>query len=500
MHNLIKVLCFGNANTTKRKGLVVVKKYDLIVIGGGSGGLTVAAGAASLGAKVALIEKEKEPGGDCLHYGCVPSKALIEAAKEVYTAKKAALEFGMTLTGDASLAIAKKRIKAAIAHIQVHDSREHFREIGIDVYDGFGTFKDDHHVAIIGTNEVLYGKRIVIATGSRPIIPPIEGLKEIEVLTNETIFELEEVPRRLLVIGAGPIGLELSQALARFGSEVIVVDQAKEIFTKEDSKIVPFVKKSLEEELTFRLGAGVTNISLTESGRKKVTLSIDGQEEQFEVNEILVSAGRRPNTEKLGLEEIGVKVEKGSIVVSPTLQTSVSHIYAIGDVNGMFPFTHAAGMEGKVVVANAVFGLKKKVSYDSVPWVTFTDPEVFHLGLTEQEAKEMYGDNVTVYEVTMADVDRFVADRKLNGLAKVVTNKKGKILGAHAVGPGAGEWMQEIVYVKQHGHKISNLSNVIHPYPIRGAILQRLADQYWRRKLFGGWIPKVTKKYIQWFR
>ena len=477
-----------------------MKKYDLIVIGGGAGGLTVAAGGASLGAKVALIEKEKEPGGDCLHFGCIPSKALIEAAKEVHTAKNAAAEFGMSLSGASSLKVAKERVKAAINHIQGHDGADRFREMGVDVYQGVGSFKDSHHVEITGQNEVIFGKRIVIATGSRPFIPPIEGIEQVEVLTNETIFEIEEAPKRLLVIGAGPIGLELAQAMARFGSEVFVVDQVYEIFGKEDEKIVPFVKKALEKELDFRLGAQVLKVTVTEIKTKIVTIYVNEQEEEIEVDEILVAAGRKANIEKLGLETIGVKVDKGHIVVSPTLQTSIGHIYAVGDVTGKFQFTHAAGMEGKIVVANAVFGLKKKVNYDHVPLVTFTDPEVFHLGLTEQEARKKLGDEAIIYEVTTDDVDRFVADRKLEGIAKVITDKKGKILGAHAVGPGAGDWMQEIVYAKQHDHKISNLSNVIHPYPIRSAILQRIADQYWRNKLFGGWVPKVAKKYIQWLR
>lgn len=477
-----------------------MKKYDLVVIGGGAGGLTVAAGAASLGARVALVEKEKQLGGDCLHFGCVPSKALIEAAKEVYTAKKAATEFGMTLNGDGLLSTAKKRVKAAISHIQEHDSNERFEELGVDIYKGYGAFRDTHHVEIMDTNEVVYGKRIVIATGSRPIIPPIKGINNIEVLTNETIFDLEVTPNRLLVIGAGPIGLELAQAMSRFGSQVTVVDNATEIFGKEDEKIVPFVKEALEKEITFQLGAVVKSIETTDFGKKRVLLIKNEQEIEIEVEEILVAAGRKPNIDKLNLEEIGVNVENGRIPVSATLQTSIPHIFAVGDVIGTYPFTHAAGMEGKIVVANAVFGLKKKVNYDNVPWVTFTDPEVFHLGLTEEEANEQFGENSVVYETKTDDVDRFVADRKLEGIAKIITDKKGKILGAHAVGPGAGDWMQEIVYLKQHNHKISYLSNVIHSYPVRSAILQRLADQYWRKKLFGGWIPKITKKYIQWSR
>lgn len=483
-----------------------MKSYDLIVIGGGAGGLTAAAGAASMGANVALIEKEEQPGGDCLHYGCIPSKALIESAKMVYTAKKAAEEFGFFINGKADLSVAKKRVMSAIAEIQKHDDADRFREMGVDVYHGYGRFKDAHHVQIDsgkerkGTEEVIRGKRIVIATGSSPRIPPIEGIETVTYLTNETIFELDEAPNRLVVIGAGPIGLELAQSLARFGSKVTVIEFASDIFVKEDPELVPYVKKALEKEISFKFNMRVEKVEENSAGEKVVTIdSIEGTE-TIVSDAILIAAGRKPNIDNLGLELIVVNVERGNIVVSETLQTSVPHIYAVGDVTGAFPFTHAAGLEGKTVIANAVFGLKKKVNYDHVPWVTYTDPEVFHLGLTETEAKEKFGNRIQVYRVTSDDVDRFVADRELNGFLKVVTDKNGKILGAHAVGKGAGDWMQEIVLAKQKGIKIGDISNVIHPYPTHGAILQRAADQYWRKKLFQGWIPKLSKKYIQWFR
>ena len=236
------------------------------------------------------------------------------------------------------------------------------------------------------------------------------------------------------------------------------------------------------------------------NNEKIVTVEKNGELEEIVVDEIFLSTGRKPNTDKLGLEELGIQLEKGHITVNDYLQTSISHIYAVGDTNGQFPFTHAAGMEGKTVVRNAVFGIKGKVNYDHVPWVTYTDPEVFHLGLTEIEAKETYGENVEVFKTTVKEVDRFVADHDHTGMVKIITNKKGVILGAHAVGKNAGDWMQEVVFAKTHGHKIGDISNVIHPYPTHGAIVQQTADQYWRKKLFSGRIPTITKKYIKWFR
>jgi pyruvate/2-oxoglutarate dehydrogenase complex dihydrolipoamide dehydrogenase (E3) component len=472
--------------------------YDLIVIGGGAGGLTVAAGAAFLGAKVALVEKEEQPGGDCLHYGCVPSKALIQAAKMVYTSRVAAKEFGYKLEGEANFEIARERIQQAIATIQIHDDADRFRQLGVDVYHSFGRFKDSKSV-ILDTGEVLKGKRFVIATGSSPMIPPIEGMEHVHYLTNESIFKLEKAPKRLGVIGAGPIGLELAQAMARFGSQVTVLEAGPNIFAREDAEIIPLIREELEKELTLLLQTKVIKLQSTSTGIT-IIISRDGEEQHLEVDELLIATGRKPNIHGLGLEEVGVQVERGHIVVKETLQTTTPAIYAVGDVNGQYPFTHAAGAEGKVVLANALFGLRRKMSYASLPWITYTDPEVFHLGLTEQEAREQIGDSIKVYTVSTGEVDRFIADRDVKGLVKVITNKKGVILGAHAVGKSAGDWMQEIVFAKQHGHKLGDISSVIHPYPTHGAILQQTADQYWRKKLFDGWIPKLTKKYIQWFR
>ncbi|MFD2673263.1 dihydrolipoyl dehydrogenase family protein [Marinicrinis sediminis] len=477
-----------------------MKQYDLIVLGGGAGGLTVAAGAASMGAKVALIEKNAQPGGDCLHYGCVPSKALIHAAKKVHQARLSAEAFDLEVTGEADLLQALKRVKAAIAHIQKHDDADRFRDMGVDVYIGRGSFQDDHHLMIEG-GETIYGKRIVISTGSRPVIPPIEGLKETGYITNETIFDLTYKPKRLFVIGAGVIGLELAQAMARFGIEVTVAEASSQLLGKEDEELVPFIQSALEKELKIMLNTKVQKVGKKENGDKMILVEQDGETKEILVDDILVATGRKPNTDRIGLDHTGVKTtDSGHIQVKPTLQTDRSHIYAIGDVLQAFPFTHAAGMEGKVVVSNAVFGLRRKVDYTHVPWVIYTDPEVFHLGLTEKEAREQIGSDIQVYKVTLDEVDRFIADHETEGLVKVITDKKGKIVGAHAVGKEAGDWMQEIVFAKHHGHKIGDISHVIHPYPTHGAAVQRASDQYWRNKLFSGAIPKLMKRYIRWFR
>ncbi|WP_044732143.1 dihydrolipoyl dehydrogenase family protein [Geobacillus kaustophilus] len=475
-----------------------MKQYDLIVIGGGAGGLTVAAGAASLGARVALIEKETHLGGDCLHFGCVPSKALIKVASEIYEAKKVR-EWGMNIEGNINLNQVTQRIKAAIMHIQHHDDIDRFKKLGVDVYIGKGKLRSAHHVWI-NDEETIFGKRIVISTGSRPFVPQIDGLEKVNYLTNETIFNIDFVPKKLLVIGGGPIGIELAQAMARLGSEVIVIERSNEILQQEDEEIVQLVKKQLMRELTIYTNASIQKIIATENNKKIAVIHTQDREIEMEVTDILIASGRVPNTDTIDLDRAGVQYDnKGHIIVNEYLQTNVPTIYAIGDVNGKFPFTHVAGMEGKLVVQNAVLGLKRKINYSNVPWVTFTHPEIFHIGLTEQQARQQH-DHIHIFKTPLSTVDRFVADFQTEGMVKIITDKKGYIIGAHAVGQNAGDWMQEVVFAKQFGKKIGQLSHVIHPYPTHVAAVQHTADLYWREKLFRGWIPKLVKQYIRLFR
>ena len=474
-----------------------MNKYDVIVIGGGAGGLTVASGASSLGAKVALVEKEKHLGGDCLHVGCVPSKAFIQAAKDIYSARVNATTLGLEVTGEVSLKEVNKRVQQSIATIQEHDSDERFTSMGIDLYKGLGGFTSDHTVEINGTE--IYGKRIVIATGSRPFITAIEGLKEAGYWTNEDIFHQEVLPKELLVIGGGPIGLELSQAMARLGSKVTVVERNEALLSKEDRAVQKAALELLERELTIWFNSDVKGVQL-KNGKKVVSIEKNGKLTQLAVDEILVAVGRRPNSDQLQLDKAEVQQnEKGFIPTNEKLQTNISHIYAIGDINGNFPFTHVAGEEGKTVVQNAVLGIPKKMNYDQIPWIIYTDPEIFHIGLTEKEAKEQMS-NFSVYEVPLGEVDRFVADHESKGIIKILTDTKGKIIGAHGIGKGVGDWMQTVIFAMKQGHKIGDLSQMMYPYPNHAAAIQRTADLYWREKLFKGIIPKLTKKYIQWFR
>lgn len=474
-----------------------MKKYDLIVIGGGAGGLTAAAGAASLGAKVALIEKEKQPGGDCLHYGCVPSKALIETSRIIYEARKAN-DLGLTINGKIDMKQVKQRTKKAIATIQKHDDADRFRQLGVDVYVGKGSFRTRYDVEINGET-VIHGKRILISTGSRPLIPPIKGLKEAGFLTNETIFDLEYLPEDLLVVGGGPIGLEMAQALSRLGSNVVVVERSSDVLIREDYEVRELARKLLEKELTIYTNSSVEEVQV-KNNKKVVKITKEEEVIEIPVDEIVVAVGRVPNSDSLALQNANVQVNKnGYILVNEQLQTNIPSIYAIGDVVGKMPFTHVAGMEGKFIIQNAVLGLKRKVNYENVPWNTYLSPEIFHLGLTEEEAKGTDLE-INVYKLDLNDVDRFVTDHEADGFVKMITNKKGYILGAHAVGNGAGDWMQEVVFAKQFKKKIGDLSQVIHPYPNHAAAVQRTADLYWRDTLFSGWIPKLLKKYIQWCR
>ncbi|NBI27660.1 dihydrolipoyl dehydrogenase family protein [Chengkuizengella marina] len=473
-----------------------MKQYDLIVIGGGAGGLTAAAGGANFGAKVALIDKGSL-GGDCLWTGCVPTKSLIQSAKILHTAKKANI-FDLEVHGYPNFKVAKERLNQSIATIQKHDDDQRFIDMGIDVYHGGASFKNANEIRIDGQTTIR-GKRIVIATGSRPMIPPIEGIKETGFLTNETALQLEKQPKSLIVVGGGPIGLEFAQSFSRFGTKVTVVEMGTSILGKEDSELVPYVIGSLKKDgVEFITGAKVLKAENMDSG-KQVIIEQNNQQKTLLFEEILLASGRVPNTDKLELENAGIRSNRGFITVNQKLQTNVPHIYAIGDVNGYYPFTHKAGYEGKLVVSNAVFGLKRNANYSNLPWVTYTDPELFHLGLTEEEATNK-GKEIKVYKTPLDDVDRFVSDHETNGLIKIITDKKGMILGAHAVGPGAGDFMQEVVFAKQYGHKIGSISNVIHAYPTHVGGVQRTADLYWREKLVSSSITNILKKYVKWFR
>lgn len=473
-----------------------MKKYDLVVIGGGAGGLTVAAGSAMLGAKVALIEKDRL-GGDCLWYGCVPSKAFIEGSKISHYARKG-MELGLNISGQADIQKVLNRVNRSIEKIEEHDSKERFEELGVDVYMGKGSFKNRNEV-LIDNETTIYGKRIVISTGSSPMIPKDFIESGINYYTNETIFKIEDKPKTLLIVGCGPIGLEIAQSFNRLGTEVHIIQRGSQILKKEDKDIADEIFNILTSEgLNIHTETTIKEI-IEEGPIIRVKLVRRGINIDLSLDTVLVATGRKNNIDSLNLSNAGVKANKKFIPVNQFLQTNIKNIYAIGDVNGNYPFTHVAGYEGKIVVSNALLGLRRKADYSNVPWVTYTDPEIFHLGLTERDALEKFGNSINIHKLDLDEVDRFVTDRDEKGFIKLITNKKGYILGAHAIGKGAGDWMQTVIFAKTFKHKIGDLSIPIYPYPTHTEALNKVSGLYWKEKL-KGLSSKLIERYIRWFR
>ncbi|PSL42607.1 pyruvate/2-oxoglutarate dehydrogenase complex dihydrolipoamide dehydrogenase (E3) component [Salsuginibacillus halophilus] len=480
----------------------MAKRYDVVIIGGGSGGLTVASGAASFGQKVALINESRNLGGDCLHYGCVPSKALIQAAKEVKQAEKAAGEFGLTLGGKADFNQAKARIQAAKKEIQKHDDPARFESAGVDVFEGTASFIDQHKINVKHqrSNTVLKGKKIVIATGSSPKVPEIEGLAQVPYITNEDVYTLSEVPARVAVAGGGPVGVELAQALARFGARVDVIHAGAHLFETEDETIAFKAEHKLAEEMNITPNYRLTKAAPAGSAYRFTAEHVETKsQKEITADVLFVAAGRKPNTDKLNIEAAGINCHQdGTIKVDQTMRTSREHIFAVGDAAGAPMFTHAAGIEGQTVVANLAFDLKQKIDPNGIPWTFFTDPGIFHLGMTEAEAVAAYGEEVVnVYEQHGGEVDRFIAEHKPDAYAKIITDRKNRIIGAHAVGEDPGDWMQELVYLYQKNEPLKSLSSSIYPYPARGEIIKKAADKYWRDTLFHGrsarWLKRISK-------
>ncbi|MDA0267046.1 MAG: FAD-dependent oxidoreductase [Cyanobacteria bacterium] len=449
--------------------------YDMVVIGGGSAGLVAASAGAQLNARVALIEKEPRLGGDCLHYGCVPSKSLIHAGRVAHDIKNSA-RYGIESTiQDIRLKEALGYVHRVIDTIQVHDSTERFESLGVEVIYGDGQFIDGKTFEVNGRQ--LKSRTFVIATGGRPELPPISGLREVGYLTNVNVFSIEERPASLAVIGAGPIGCELGQAFSRLGSEVTIIASRDQIMPKEEAEAAKVVQDQLEAEGIRVLTNTRAQSALMRDG-KKVLVTGSGE---VVVDEILVAAGRVPNVEGLNLEAAGVKVGKQGVIVNAKLQTTNPRIYAAGDIIGGYQFTHVAGYEAAVVLQNALFFPTKKADYRVIPWATFTEPELSRVGFTEAEARSRYGDDVAVLRHNFDHVDRALAEDAGVGFAKFITRKNGEILGAHMVGPSAGELIHEVVLAMSYKLKISALQ-VIHVYPTLSEINPKTALQLTKQK------------------
>jgi pyruvate/2-oxoglutarate dehydrogenase complex dihydrolipoamide dehydrogenase (E3) component len=447
---------------------------DLCVIGAGSGGLSVAAAAAAFGQKVVLIEKHKM-GGDCLNYGCVPSKALIAAGKRAQ-AFRTSEKFGI-MPGEPRIdhRAVHDHVQGVIAAIAPNDSVERFTGLGVKVITAAGRFADKSTV-VAGEHRIT-ARRFVIATGSSPIVPPIPGLADVPYFTNETIFDNATRIPHLIIIGGGPIGLELAQAHRRLGSEVTVLEGAKAM-AKDDPELAAVVLEHLRGEgIDIREGTLVERVAAGD-GRITITAKKDGAPVTIEGTHVLVAAGRRPNTADLGLEAAGIKFDKKGITVNAGLVTSNARVFAIGDVTGGLQFTHVANDHAGIVIRRMLFRLPAKATGRIVPWVTYTDPELAHVGMTEAQARETHS-KINVLRWPYHENDRAQAERETTGHVKVITSKKGVILGASIVGSHAGELIQMWSLALSQGLNIKAMTAWISPYPTLSEINKRAAFRYY---------------------
>lgn len=455
-------------------------KADICVIGGGSGGLSVAAGAAQMGARTVLIERG-EMGGDCLNTGCVPSKALIAAAKHASSMARGA-SFGLpNARPKIDFEKVNAHVRGVIEAIAPNDSVARFESLGVTVLKEHARFKDAKTV-IAGATEVK-ARRFVIATGSHASLPPIPGLDGVPVFTNETIFTNTVRPDHLIVIGGGPIGMEMAQAHRRLGAKVTVIEAAK-VLAKDDPELTAFVVDRLAREgVTILEGAKIAGVA-GEAGRIEVTLDEGGRPRTIEGTHLLVAAGRRPTVDGLDLDKAGIEVDAHGITADARLRTTNKHVFAIGDVIGGLQFTHVASYHAGIVIRNALFRLPAKVDYASIPWVTYTDPELAHVGMTEAEARARHM-KINVLRWHLAENDRAQAERETEGEIKIVTDLHSRILGCTIVAPHAGELILPWVLAKSRALKMSAMAGLVVPYPTLSEISKRAASTYYTPTLFG---------------
>ena len=460
---------------------------DICVIGAGSAGLSVAAGAAQLGADTVLIEAHKM-GGDCLNYGCVPSKALLAAANAAQSAR-AAGRFGVRAAEPAiDFAAVHDHVQGVIAAIAPHDSEERFTGLGVRVIRAQARFTGPQE--IVAGNVAVRARRFVLATGSSPLVPPIPGLDRVSFLTNETVFDLTETPRHLLVIGGGPIGCELAQAFRRLGAAVTIVEMAT-LLPKDDPELVDVVRRNLVTEgVTLQERTKVVGVEPSADGIALLT-----DRERLGGSHLLIAAGRRANLGGLDLAAAGIAHTAAGITVDKRLRTTNRRVHAIGDCIGGLQFTHVAGYHAGIVIRNALFRLPARADHRTVPWVTYTDPELAHVGLTETAARAA-GHSPQVLRWPFKENDRAQAERATDGLVKAVVTPRGRILGASIVGPHAGELIHPWVLAMANGLGIGALATMIAPYPTLGEAGKRAAGSFFTPKLFS---PR-TRRLVRFLR
>jgi pyruvate/2-oxoglutarate dehydrogenase complex dihydrolipoamide dehydrogenase (E3) component len=473
--------------------------YNLVVIGAGTAGLVTAAGAAGLGAKVALIERYLL-GGDCLNVGCVPSKGIIRAGRALYDIRSAK-EFGIDTGAGYSVDFGKamERMRRIRAGISAHDSAGRFsKELGVDVFFGEGKFVGPDSIEAGG--KLLRFKKAAICTGARAAAPAVPGIEETGYFTNETVFGLTELPRRLAVIGGGPIGCELAQTFARLGSRVTILQRGGHVLPREDADAAGIIHRALERDgVSLRLRAKLLKAGTREK-EKVVTMEEDGGRTELVVDEILAGVGRAPNVEGLDLEKAGVAYDPSSgVQVNERLRTTNPRVYAAGDICFPYKFTHAADAMARILIANALFAGRQKTSALVIPWCTYTDPEVAHAGMYEREARDK-GIEVLTLTTPLADVDRAVLDGETEGFARVHLRKgTDTILGATIVARHAGEMIGELALAMTAGLGMSAIGRTIHPYPTQAEAVKKLADAYNRTRLTP-FVKKILNAWLAWRR
>lgn len=469
-------------------------KADICIIGAGSGGLATAAGAVQMGARTVLVENHKM-GGDCLNYGCVPSKALIAAAQATETARHGGEPFGQSkrrVTVD--FKAIHNHVHDVINAIAPHDSVERFEALGVTVIQGSGQFRSPRVIEVYKRKALIariWAHRFVLATGSRPFIPPISGLKKTNYLTNETIFDLTERPEHLLIIGAGPIGIEMAQAHRRLGSYVTIISHSA-LLPSMDTDLTAILRTRLEGEgIRIIEGAEISSVQTDKNG-PIIRYDHNRKSEQLRGSHILIATGRLPNIEGLALERAGISYSRKGITVDKRLRTTNTKIFAIGDVTGSPQFTHVAGYHSGIVIRNALFRIPAKADHSSVPMVTYTDPEIAQLGLSSDEAFKL-DPNCKILKASFSENDRAQTERKTDGLIKVSVRRNGTILGVSIIGPHAGELIQPWILAKSAGLKIGALATMIAPYPTLGEINKRVAGSFYTEALFSRRTQKLVK-------
>ena len=466
-----------------------VIKTDICVIGAGSGGLSVAAGAVQMGADVILIEKSKM-GGDCLNTGCIPSKALLAAGHAAHNVRTAS-RFGIS-TGpvDVDFAKAMDHVHSVIAGIAPHDSVARFEELGCTVIQGEAKFTSPRE--LVADGKTIQAKRFVIATGSRAAIPPIDGLENVPYFTNETIFETKTCPDHLIIIGGGPIGLEMAQAHRQLGAKVTIIEMMT-ILPKDDHDMVDVVRTEIEASgISLYENAKTQRVELN-GDQIRVVIEQNGADITIEGSHLLLATGRAPNVENLGLDDAGVAFDRRGIEVDARLRTTNRKIFALGDVTGGLQFTHMAGYDAGIVIRNALFRLPAKVNHSAVPWVTYTSPELAQVGLNETTARQKFGDNIRVVTWDYAENDRARAEDATIGFIKVITTPKGRILGAGIVGRQAGELIGIWTLAISQKMKIAAMAGVIAPYPTLGELSKRVAGAWYTPSLFSDRTRKIVR-------